>query len=100
MCVLTLLSNKDSYGYEIFQEVNSILTISESTIYPILRRFVKSYYCETYVVVANEGKPPRKYFKLTNLGISRCTSIVEEYRKFNDKIDIMLNKYWKEEQYE
>ena len=37
-CVLALLSNEDSYGYKLTQDVKDVMSISESTLYPVLKR--------------------------------------------------------------
>ena len=38
ICVLTLISKKDMYGYEIVQNISKVIEVNEGTIYPILRR--------------------------------------------------------------
>ncbi len=37
-CVLAVLARGDSYGYQLVKEVGACVEISESTLYPILRR--------------------------------------------------------------
>lgn len=46
-CVLALLADKDYYGYTITQQVQQTITISESTLYPVLRRLKKDGALET-----------------------------------------------------
>jgi len=41
MVVLSKIAQKDSYGYDIYQEVNHYMSISESTIYPISINFLQ-----------------------------------------------------------
>ena len=38
ICVLSLLRRGDSYGYQIIKDLSGCIEISESTLYPILRR--------------------------------------------------------------
>ena len=38
VCILTLLSRGDSYGYQLIKDIGSIMDLSESTLYPVLRR--------------------------------------------------------------
>ena len=38
ICVLAAIKNKDSYGYQIIKDMKPYVEISESTLYPILRR--------------------------------------------------------------
>ena len=37
-CVLAAISKRDSYGYQIVKDVSTCVDISESTLYPILKR--------------------------------------------------------------
>ena len=46
--VLSVVAKEPSYGYRITQEVRSIMTVSESTLYPVLRRLQKEGYLDTY----------------------------------------------------
>ena len=38
ICVLATLRNSESYGYKIIKDVSAVIPISESTLYPILKR--------------------------------------------------------------
>ena len=44
-CALAILDRGDTYGYEITQEMKSAIDISESTLYPVLRRLQKDNLC-------------------------------------------------------
>lgn len=37
-CVLAVLDSQDAYGYVLTQSVKQVMDISESTLYPVLRR--------------------------------------------------------------
>ena len=39
LCVLSLLTKQNRYGYELVNEISKNIEISEGTIYPLLRRF-------------------------------------------------------------
>lgn len=65
-CVLASLMNKDSYGYQIIKDVSQCIDISESTLYPILKRLESSEFVETYSVEHNSRL--RKYYKITESG--------------------------------
>lgn len=67
LCVLHLLIEKPTYGYDIYQQMKEVWNISESTIYPILRKMVQVTWLTTYLEASPEG-PPRKYFKITKEG--------------------------------
>lgn len=65
-CVLTVLKKKDSYGYQIIRDITSCIAISESTLYPILKRLEGGGYLTTYSL-EHQGRL-RKYYKITELG--------------------------------
>jgi PadR family transcriptional regulator PadR len=89
LCVLTILKKNDSYGYDIYNEINTNLEISESTIYPILRKLVKEDLCTTYLKESNEG-PPRKYFKLSTLGENKLNDLRENWINFQTTVNNMI----------
>lgn len=65
-CVLAVIRNEDSYGYKIIEDISPYIDVSESTLYPILRRLevagkVKSYNTE-------HNNRIRKYFRITEEG--------------------------------
>lgn len=65
-CVLAFLLQQDSYGYEIVKNISPIIHISESTLYPILKRLEKQQLVETYKEEFN-GRL-RKYYRITAKG--------------------------------
>lgn len=65
-CVLAFLMSGDSYGYEIVKTISPIITISESTLYPILKRLETQQLVETYKQEFN-GRL-RKYYRITAKG--------------------------------
>ena len=88
MVVLSKISEKDRYGYNIYQEVNNNMVISESTIYPILRKLTRDKLCSTYLRESTEG-PPRKYFKITPLGGERLTDLKHDWKKFQRVVNLL-----------
>ena len=48
LCVLRLIKRRDLYGYEMVQQVSLYIEVTESTIYPLLRRLTKEGYCLLY----------------------------------------------------
>ena len=85
ICVLTLISKKDMYGYEIVQNISKVIEVNEGTIYPILRRLTKEGYFETYILESNEG-PARKYYKIENLN-----RLKSEWNEFVYAVNTFLN---------
>ncbi len=89
LVVLSKISEKDTYGYDIYQEINRNLGISESTIYPILRKFIREGYCETYLRESSGG-PPRKYFRITLKGENVLGDMKDDWRRFEKVVNILI----------
>ncbi|MGL5314932.1 MAG: PadR family transcriptional regulator [Peptostreptococcaceae bacterium] len=90
ICVLTLISKKDMYGYEIVQNISKVMEVNEGTIYPILRRLTKEGYFETYISESNEG-PARKYYKITTDGEDNLEKLTKEWKEFVYAVNTFLN---------
>jgi len=78
LCVLSILSQKDCYGYDIVHNISESVKVSGGTIYPMLRRLIKEGYFTTYVQSSNEG-PSRKYYHLTELGHQKKVDLEKEW---------------------
>lgn len=89
LCVLSLLSKKDYYGYELVNEISKDIKISDGTIYPILRRLNQEVFFETYLQESQEG-PPRKYYKLTNIGYQTKDQLINEWTAFVDGVNNII----------
>lgn len=70
--VLTTLRTSPSYGYKIIHDLAPIIKLSESTLYPILRRLEAADELEVYDVETN-GRV-RKYYRIKDKGIKRVDS--------------------------
>lgn len=66
VCVLAVLSRSDSYGYKIIKDLADYITLSESTLYPILRRLEAAGCLSVYSVEHNSRL--RKMYSLTDAG--------------------------------
>lgn len=86
--VLSLVSAEDSYGYKITQGVRKVLDVSESTLYPVLRRLQKEDYLETYDL-AFDGRN-RRYYKITEKGRILLESYKNGWKEYRNKIDSIL----------
>ncbi|QSZ66379.1 PadR family transcriptional regulator [Methanofollis formosanus] len=89
LCVLSLLSRRACYGYEIVQEISETVEISEGTIYPLLRRLKKEGHLETYIRESTGG-PPRKYYRLTESGSAFEHRLREEWFSFVGEVNRFL----------
>lgn len=91
LCVLSMISRKDYYGYELVEEISKVLEISEGTLYPILRRLTDEKYFETYLQESSEG-PPRKYYRITKLGKDSQKDLIKQWSEFNKQIEKLIGK--------
>lgn len=89
LCVLEILYRKDCYGYELVEQVSKVIDISEGTIYPLLKRLQSDNYLEYYIKESSVG-PPRKYYKITSIGIEHYKNQKEEwFRIFNSVTEFL-----------
>ena len=76
--VLAIISKGDSYGYKIVNDLHNYVEISESTLYPILRRLEKDNCLETYDKLFQSRN--RKYYHITKKGILKMNEFLEEWK--------------------
>lgn len=79
VCVLAALKEQDSYGYRIIKDISPHIEISESTLYPILKR-LESGGCVT-VYPTEHGGRLRKYYRITEAGKRRLQEFLEEWKE-------------------
>lgn len=76
VCVLAALNRQDSYGYQIVKDVPAVLNLTESTLYPLLKRLEAGGLLTTYSVEHN-GRL-RKYYRITEAGAAHIESFLRE----------------------
>lgn len=84
--VLAIVSKEPegTYGYKITQEVRQVIELSESTLYPVLRRLQKDECLEVYDMEC-AGRN-RRYYKVTSRGWAQLQLYESEWRQYSDKI--------------
>lgn len=87
-CVLAVLSREDTYGYVLTQSMKKVLNISESTLYPVLRRLQKEEFLQTYDQPF-QGRN-RRYYSVTEKGKEKYEMYQEEWTSYKEKIDSLL----------
>lgn len=82
-CILLMLDKKTYYGYEILQTLSGypIISSTESTVYPLLRRLEKEKFLQSVWQDSAEGLPPRKYYSLTPEGREYLNAMNEEWEQ-------------------
>lgn len=78
-CVLADLAAGDSYGYQLVKDVSACVAISESTLYPILKRLEAGQLLSVYSVEHN-GRL-RKYYRITPAGRQRLREFRDTWRE-------------------
>ena len=77
ICVLAAIKHEDSYGYQIIKDMKPYVDISESTLYPILRRLEAA---ELLTVRSAEYNGRlRKYYHITSAGLERIAAFANEW---------------------
>lgn len=94
LCVLELLSQGDSYAYEIASKLAEAIGMGEGTVYPLMRRLHTDGLVETYLVESTTG-PSRKYYRLTKAGRTALAEQRDAWRTFRDAVDgIVGGRKW------
>jgi len=86
--VLAVISDTDIYGYKITQEMQGIIELSDSTLYPVLRRLRKYGLLESYNI-EYLGKT-RCYYKITEEGKTQLALYKKEWAEYVKKIGGIL----------
>ena len=92
MCLLALISEEPSYGYEMVDKLQrrGLALVSEGSIYPLLSRLQKKGYIQGYFV-ESAGGPPRKYYRIETEGKERLEDWVEEWQRVTAGVTEVLN---------
>ncbi|MEA5027013.1 hypothetical protein SDC9_116189 [bioreactor metagenome] len=89
LCVLSQLTDKDQYGYELTEAISEQMTVATGTLYLILRRLKEEDYVDTYLVESLEG-PARKYYRLTEKGRNYQNELKDEWLDFVKRIAVLI----------
>lgn len=88
--VLAVVSKEPegTYGYKITQDVRQVIELSESTLYPVLRRLQKDECLEVYDMEC-AGRN-RRYYKVTSRGWAQLKLYESEWRSYSEKINSLF----------
>ena len=86
--VLSVVSLEGTYGYKITQDVRQVMDVSESTLYPVLRRLQKDGPLETYDMEF-QGRN-RRYYKITSNGMILLDKYRSEWLSYKKNVDKIL----------
>ncbi len=79
VCVLAAIKDQESYGYQIIKDMKPFLELSESTLYPILRRLENAKLL-TVRSAPHNGRL-RKYYRITTTGLQRIEDFKQEWKE-------------------
>lgn len=85
--VLAILAKEPSYGYKIVNDLEPYTKISESTLYPILRRLENQDKLETYNELF-QGRN-RKYYKITKAGKAQISAFIKDWEQIKSVYDLL-----------
>ncbi len=89
--VLAVVNKEEdgTYGYKITQDVRKAIEVSESTLYPVLRRLQKDDCLEVYDVEC--GGRNRRYYKITERGSAQLNLYRAEWENYSSKISLLFS---------
>ena len=96
VCVLAAIKDEDSYGYQIVKDIKPYVEISESTLYPILRRLETGHLLT--VRSAEHNGRLRKYYRITEAGLARIEAFRVEWKEIMNIYSFVTREDNKNEQ--
>lgn len=87
VCILSILARGDSYGYQLIKDIEPLMPLSESTLYPVLRRLEAGGSVTVYSVEHNSRL--RKYYAITDAGRQRIADFLREWAEINRIYDFI-----------
>lgn len=87
-CVLAIVNSEDTYGYQLTQSMREVTDISESTLYPVLRRLQRDGYLTTYDQ-PYQGRN-RRYYTISEAGKEKFKKYKMDWILYKDQVDKLL----------
>jgi len=91
LCIMAALRKGEAYGYELLQALGNAegLAITESTVYPILSRLTREG-CVRVRAAPSPAGPPRRYYRLTPLGLARLRQMEEYWKDIEESTNSLI----------
>ena len=90
MVVLKLISRKQTYGYELLQELEQqgegFFQLKEGTLYPVLYRLEDSGFIEASWKMSEGRTAPKKYYQITEEGKKQLAQKENEWKEYSQAI--------------
>lgn len=87
-CVLGVVASGDTYGYDLTQKIGALVDVSESALYPVLRRLQKENLLSTYSQ-EYDGRM-RKYYRITDDGRVQLSNYLLDWKQYQQRINQLL----------
>jgi len=87
-CVLAVAHRGDTYGYQLTQALRDVVGLSESTLYPVLRRLMQNGYLESYDMPV-DGRN-RRYYRITEQGKAQYNDYKAAWREHKTELDKII----------
>ena len=88
--VLCVVKDCDSYGYQIIKDLSQYMDLSESTLYPILKRMQSNGYLTTYQ--QEHGGRLRRYYSITPQGKKRIDEFLTEWHEVENILNYIKDR--------
>ena len=93
LLVLSLLAQKDMYGYQIIKEIEQrsefVFSFKEGTLYPILHGFEQEGLVKSYWQDGERGKR-RKYYHITDRGLKMLNKSTEDWHSYSSAVEKVI----------
>ncbi|UUV98982.1 PadR family transcriptional regulator [Vagococcus luciliae] len=92
-CVLSVLKENTTYGYELVQQLIQFgfTDLSAGTVYPLLQKLEKQNMISGELRASPDG-PNRKYYSLTEYGVSRLDEFNDQWENLSDIVNVILKR--------
>ncbi len=86
--VLSVVARDGTYGYKITQDIRAVMEISESTLYPVLRRLQKDGCLDVYD--QEFAGRNRRYYRITQQGQAQLAEALGEWKRYKGRLDAIF----------
>ncbi|MCI8907041.1 MAG: helix-turn-helix transcriptional regulator [Angelakisella sp.] len=86
--VLSVVARDGTYGYKITQDIRAVMEISESTLYPVLRRLQKDGCLDVYD--QEFAGRNRRYYRITQQGQAQLAEALGEWERYKGRLDAIF----------
>lgn len=86
--VLSVVARDGTYGYKITQDIRAVMEISESTLYPVLRRLQKDGCLDVYD--QEFAGRNRRYYRITPRGRAQLEEVLGEWESYKSRLDAVF----------